>query len=328
MPQVSLIIPIYNVEKYLKQCLDSVINQTFNDIEIILINDCSTDKCLSIIKEYQDKDDRIVLINFEKNRGLSIARNEGIKAAKSKYISFVDSDDWIREDYVEILFNNIEKYKCDVFVENFMTYNNKTSEYKVRNFSFFAKRYKSLKSLILLPMPNSAPWSRIYNKDFLLKNNLYFHLKACEDSLFFYKLILSNPKIIIEETPIYFYRVAREKSITSKLYFKIHQCLLLLKELSKFLNDKRLYNQYCKTFYIYSFVFIAYALTCSKISNSKKQKFLLVANRFLFNDENKYLGLSEFVLRNIFKFFLKHARLYTNVAIFLKTVKRFFSKGF
>jgi glycosyltransferase involved in cell wall biosynthesis len=327
MSQVSIIVPVYNVEKYLKQCLDSIINQTFKDIEIIIVNDCSTDGSLAIIKQYQKKDSRINLINHKKNIGVSKARNEGIKAAKSKYISFVDSDDWVREDYVETLFNDIEKHKCDVFIEGFITYNNKTSEYRVRKFSFLSKRYKNHKSLILLPSPNSAPWSRIYNKSFLLENNLNFHLKACEDSLFFYKLILANPKIVIKETPIYFYRVAREESITSKSYFKFHHNMSLLREIAKFLNKKNLYLQYCKYFYVYSFILIAYILTCSKIPNKKKQKFLLVANRFLFNGKRKNFDLSELILRNIFKFFLKHARLYTNVAIILKATKRLFSEG-
>ena len=113
-PKVSVIIPVYNVEKYLKHCLDSVCNQTFKDIEIIIINDCSPDNSLQIIKEYQQKDDRIVLVDLKQNGGLANARNTGIKNSKCKYITFVDSDDWVSKDYIEVLYNGIEKFNCDL----------------------------------------------------------------------------------------------------------------------------------------------------------------------------------------------------------------------
>ena len=93
-PKVSIIIPVYNVEQYLPKCLDSIINQTLKDIEIICINDGSIDNSLSILKEYASKDDRIIIIDKE-NEGQGIARNLGIKKAKGKYIGFVDPDDWV-----------------------------------------------------------------------------------------------------------------------------------------------------------------------------------------------------------------------------------------
>ena len=121
-PKVSVIIPVYNVEQYLKQCLDSVVNQTFKDIEIIIVNDCSPDNSLQIINEYQQKDSRIVLVDLKENVGLGFSRNEGMKVAKGKYITFVDSDDWVTKDYVEILYNTIEKYQYDVISPDFYEY--------------------------------------------------------------------------------------------------------------------------------------------------------------------------------------------------------------
>ena len=90
MAQVSVILPVYNVEPYLRQCLNSIVNQTFKDFEIVIINDCSTDNSLRIIKEYQQKDSRIILLNMPKNQGLSNARNEGIKKARGEYLLFLD----------------------------------------------------------------------------------------------------------------------------------------------------------------------------------------------------------------------------------------------
>ena len=147
MAQVSIILPVYNVEPYLRQCLDSIINQTFKDFELIVVNDCSPDNSLQIVKEYQQKDSRIVLLNLPKNKGISNARNEGMKIAKAKYIVFIDSDDWVREDYVEVLFNDIEKNNCDVFSEGFTLYDNKNSKYitKSKNnfrFNYFKKNEK------------------------------------------------------------------------------------------------------------------------------------------------------------------------------------------
>lgn len=110
---ISIIIPVYNVEKYLEQCLESVINQTYKNIEIILINDGSTDDSINIMKEYQGKDNRIIIIDRE-NKGVLYTRLEGIKKSNGKYITYVDSDDWVEKNLIEVLYNKIKKYDSDV----------------------------------------------------------------------------------------------------------------------------------------------------------------------------------------------------------------------
>lgn len=105
---ISIVIPVYNVENFLERCITSVLNQTFENIEIILVNDGSTDNSLRICQQYEKIDSRIFIINQE-NQGLSAARNSGINQARGKYICFIDSDDWIHEKYLEILYNDIEK---------------------------------------------------------------------------------------------------------------------------------------------------------------------------------------------------------------------------
>ena len=102
MPKISVIVPVYNVEKYLARCLDSIINQTLADIEIICINDGSTDNSLEILNDYAKKDSRIKIID-QTNAGLSCARNAGMQIAQGEYIGFVDSDDWIDLDFYEKL---------------------------------------------------------------------------------------------------------------------------------------------------------------------------------------------------------------------------------
>ena len=102
-PLVSVIVPIYNTAEYLEECLDSLINQTLEDIEIICVEDKSSDDCLKILKEYSKKDDRIILIENDSNQGQSISRNNGLKIAKGEYVAFLDSDDWIDRNTYERL---------------------------------------------------------------------------------------------------------------------------------------------------------------------------------------------------------------------------------
>lgn len=110
---VSIIVPIYNVEKYLRQCLDSILRQTFRPLEIILVNDGSTDGSDTICQEYAKIDERIVYLKKE-NGGVSDARNVGLDAVNSDYVLFIDSDDWIEPTYVEVLYEKIEEYQADI----------------------------------------------------------------------------------------------------------------------------------------------------------------------------------------------------------------------
>lgn len=118
-PKISVIIPVYNVGPYLRECLDSVVNQTLRDIEIICVNDGSTDNSGAILVEYAARDERIIVIT-QKNRGLSAARNVGIDAAKGKYIYFIDSDDYIDLDALEVLYNRAEELKLDMLFFDFV----------------------------------------------------------------------------------------------------------------------------------------------------------------------------------------------------------------
>ncbi len=113
---VSVIIPVYNTEKYLRKCLDSVCNQTLKDIEIICVNDCSSDDSLAILQEYASQDNRIKIINFTQNKGVAIARNTAIDEAKGEYIGFVDSDDYIDLDFYEKLYNKAVETGAEVAI--------------------------------------------------------------------------------------------------------------------------------------------------------------------------------------------------------------------
>ncbi|MBW5381342.1 glycosyltransferase family 2 protein [Brachyspira hampsonii] len=141
---VSIIIPVYNVSKYLSTCLDSAVNQTYKDLEIICINDGSTDDSLEILKEYADKDNRIIIID-KKNSGVSAARNDGIEKSNGEYIFFMDSDDYIDNDFIEVFYNNAEKNNSDLVVlSSFWNLDkrvNKDYHSALPTWSMFIKKY-------------------------------------------------------------------------------------------------------------------------------------------------------------------------------------------
>lgn len=113
MPQITVIVPVYKAEQYLEVCIRSILNQTFKDMEIILIDDGSSDKCPAICDEYAKKDQRIKMIH-QKNAGIAVARNEGIRNANGEYITFVDSDDYLEPEMYNEMFQNAKAYDCDV----------------------------------------------------------------------------------------------------------------------------------------------------------------------------------------------------------------------
>jgi glycosyltransferase involved in cell wall biosynthesis len=132
-PLISIIIPVFNTANYLDQCINSLLQQTYTNCEFIFINDGSTDNSLYILEKHKAKDSRIHIVSQE-NKGVSIARNNGLKIAKGSYIGFVDSDDWIEKDMYSILFEAIQLYSCDVVLSNMVTFlkDNKV----VLNYSF------------------------------------------------------------------------------------------------------------------------------------------------------------------------------------------------
>ncbi|MBC5841474.1 glycosyltransferase [Flavobacterium sp. F-380] len=120
-PQISVIVPVYNVEKYIEDCVNSLLNQTFKQCEFIFVNDGSTDKSAVLIASFAEKDSRIILLN-QQNKGVSVARNQGLAIARGKYIGFVDADDWVEHDLYQKLFDNMETHQVDLVLYNMFSY--------------------------------------------------------------------------------------------------------------------------------------------------------------------------------------------------------------
>ncbi|WP_413852583.1 glycosyltransferase family 2 protein [Candidatus Ruminimicrobium bovinum] len=278
-PKVSVIVPVYNVEQYLRQCLDSVVNQTFKDIEIIVVNDCSPDNSLQTIKEYQQKDERIVLVDLKQNVGLGFARNEGVKIAKGKYITFVDSDDWIADKYIEILYNEIEKNNLDVVGSSVYFYDNNLKQIvNVKNISADILNNSKLESL-LIPQKNYfviPAWLKIYRKAFLFDNNIFFELRESEDNLFYIYILLKTKKIKFIDDKIYYYRINRENSLIQKIN-KEFNCFHLFEKLKERLVFENNYDEYKRLYYQYISI-----LTASKLEvlNLKLSELNIYFNKF------------------------------------------------
>ncbi len=187
MPKVSVIIPVYNTERYLRRCLDSVCNQTLSDIEIICVNDCSPDNSLDILNEYATKDSRIKIIDFKENKGAAVARNTGINETQGEYIAFLDSDDYPNIDFYENLYNVAINNGADIakgayrYPNNFIPdieFNKKIIEDK-NNFSY-------------------GYCSAIFKKELIKKNNIQFpKLIDMEDPVFAYNAAIKANKILV-----------------------------------------------------------------------------------------------------------------------------------
>ena len=174
MPKVSVIIPVYNVEPYLRQCLDSVVNQTLRDIEIICVDDGSPDNCGMIIDEYAKNDNRIIAIHKE-NGGYGSAINKGLEIAKGEYIGIVESDDWIEINMYEELYNNAIQYNADITKGSFYSVIDSEKKIKQKN-NKIINLYRP-KPFVLTEYPklidiHASLWSAIYKRDFVTQNNL------------------------------------------------------------------------------------------------------------------------------------------------------------
>ncbi|WP_148558124.1 glycosyltransferase family 2 protein [Terrisporobacter glycolicus] len=194
MPKVSIIVPIYKVEKYLRQCIDSIINQSLKDIEIILVDDGSPDNCPRICDEYKEKDIRIKVIH-KKNGGLSSARNAGMKIATGEYIGFVDSDDYIENDMYKKMYNTAKKYDVDLVMSDYykVNGNNRKEVSHIIDGGFYNK--EKIKTLIYPQLimkenidygPLLAVCYCLYKNSFLKSNHICFDeiIKYSEDNLF------------------------------------------------------------------------------------------------------------------------------------------------
>lgn len=237
-PKISVIIPVYNSEAYLRQCLDSALNQTLSDIEIICINDASDDGSLEILREYEQKDKKITVIDKKINEGANLARNAGLAIAKGEYIAFLDSDDYLDLNAYETAFKETKEKDLDILSfgwESFPTesnwdkYKSSPSQKYFENDSVDAWFYCGTGSNINI-------WNKLYKRSFLIGSGVCFKsdLKCAQDYYFNMRIFPRAQKIEFVPDKIYNYRRDSAESISSKnkgysrmqSHLKVIECVL------------------------------------------------------------------------------------------------------
>ena len=212
-PLISVIVPIYNVEKYLNKCVDSIINQTYKNLEIILVDDGSPDNCPQICDEYAKKDKRIKVIHKE-NGGLSDSRNVGIQEAKGEYIGFIDSDDYIDSEMYEYLYNLIEKYSADISNCGHRDVGLVNEEGPLPEDEIVLNSKEALELLSRDTWIKNFAVNKLYKKSLFIDNNIEYPVgKIMEDILTTYRLI-EKANIIAVGNKNYYNYLKRDNSIT------------------------------------------------------------------------------------------------------------------
>ncbi len=242
--KVSIVVPCYNVEQYLGECLISLCRQTYQNIEIILIDDGSTDNTYEKCTDWKKKDKRICFYS-KQNEGLGPTRNYGIRVATGKYIFFVDSDDWIVEDAISYLVQVAEKTGADIVAGDYQEYDTVTKEITEKHQQYFQNSEivsKHDRGVYLL-CGWVMVWSKLYKKEFLQKNEIFMPAVVHEDNAIFPIVVIMANKIVCTSNVIYTYRINRNGSIMSNSKGRLDMPMACAHFL-KYFSLRNLLNQY------------------------------------------------------------------------------------
>ena len=216
MSKISVIVPVYNVEKYLRKCLDSILAQTFQDLEIIVVDDGATDQSPQICEEYAKLDSRVRVIHKE-NGGLSSARNCGIEAATSPYIGFIDSDDYIKEDMYEVLYSVITENDADIAMCNLIhCYDGIVNQTDVEQEVLHLDSEQAIKMVFEAKKTSVTAVNKLYKKE-IFEEIRYPIGKLSEDAFVIVDILMKAKKIVYTSAQEYYY-VHRRNSITSSVF--------------------------------------------------------------------------------------------------------------
>lgn len=252
MSKISIIVPVYNVEKYLPECMDSIVNQTMKDIEIICVNDGSPDNSLSILEKYASIDERIKIITKE-NGGYASAVNRGLEVATSDFIQIVESDDFCALDMCEKLYNKIVNTNADFVVADFFSIRgekytrNRYLKNEDKNIEYF-----NLKTLPYIISNTAYPWKNLYRKDFLEKNKIRMlqdGIGAYEDQTWNATILSLASKILYLDEPLYYYRLDATGSSTNNGGRKMTNYIKRKAQTKEILIKNNAYNDDIKEYF-------------------------------------------------------------------------------
>lgn len=302
MPKVSVIIPVYNTEKYLKQCLESVINQTLKDIEIICVNDGSTDNSQKILEEYAQKDNRIKLITFPVSCKQGYARNRALDIAQGSYIFFLDSDDLIKDNSLLSLSDRMEKYPCDVVISGIEPFEDdcRPNEYTKKSMKFYSKFYKEeqlYKFCGDFSKEHSGPVAKLYKKSIIDKYNIRFpEFLINEDEAFYWEYFSVIGKVYYINKAFYQRRLHLESTMAKRelYHYRPTDMFYVVKDIYTFFNKNKLYKRYKRQYKKY--YFRAKKTILKRCNNTEKNAII----KQMFSFEKK-LKIKEYtILQKIF----------------------------
>ena len=277
---ITVIVPICNVEKYIKQCLDSLVNQTYENLEIICVDDCGTDNSMNIVEEYANKDSRIKILKQNENRGQGEARNLGINNASGEYIYFIDSDDFIEKNYIKELVDIIEMenidFVCNVNILKYYGENDSKNKQLKDKSQFILDKKLEWNDKLLKVLPISA-WCKLYKTDLLKKNKIYFADNKLKFEDFYFWYILKNQlkSVYIFHGSTYFYRQRNDSTMSVNKYNK-NDCfdsLYIIELLYKYYKENNILNKHPIPFSWLNKYF--------KKMNNKNKFFQLIREKFM-----------------------------------------------
>lgn len=280
MKKISIIIPVYNGEKYIEDCIKSLIIQTYSNIEIIIINDCSNDHSLEICKKYADSDKRIIIIDKKYNEGALSARKTGLEHSTGEYIAFIDSDDWIEADYIEEMVKQADRFNADFVLSNFIReYESDSEIVRINIPAGYYDRIKMEKEIFPIMIYDTyfynfgiypAFWGKLIRKNLVEKYifKIPNEINYGEDAACIYPLILSSSGCVVVDSPIYHYR-KHDSNVTVKFNPKL---LLSTELLMVYMKSQIKQNTIINQIYFYELFLVIENV----INFSKKTGFLKI----------------------------------------------------
>ena len=242
--KLSVIIPVYNTEKYIEKCLNSIVNQTMEDLEIIIVNDGSTDNSQEIINEYTKKYPNLIKSFIKENGGQGSARNYGLNYAKGKYISFVDSDDWLDLELLENMYNNAEKEQSDIVICDMVDYYEDGSKRK-----FNCTKY----DLIYSVTPSAC--NKIFKKE-IIRDIRFLSKLWYEDFNFTTKILLNNPKISTIDNLYYNCHARKVSTMNNNNSLKNLDMIAVIEDLIEYAKNNNLYDENIFKYLIFDHILI------------------------------------------------------------------------
>lgn len=237
---VSIIVPVYNTEEYLGRCVESILKQSYRDIELILVDDGSTDNSLEICRKYETQDSRIIVYHKE-NGGQGSARNLGLDVCKGDYICFVDSDDYIDNNMIELLINNLDKYNADISCAILYSKEDR-SDYKY-NDTIYAKENVDAMNLFVKNIGgfNHSPCAKLFRRD-VLKNVRFIELSGFEDAGTIFKAFMNAKRVVSQDVSLYLYFQRENSTMHRKFSVKDFDRITAYNEMEKGLRSKSEYR--------------------------------------------------------------------------------------